>query len=1081
MRVLSGWVLGVVVGLFAVLVLLDSPSFAGSFLFDATKHEMGGNADWIVDADQFDLNMPAFPCTGTSNESRPARFPTPAAAGITGATPETYWTGAISAWAVGLVKAGHNVETLPPGASITYGEGGNPQDLSHYDVFIVPEPQNPFTAAEKAAILAFVNDGGGLFMVADHETSDRDCDGWDAPHVFNDLTGATSTTSGGVFGMWFRVDGSDAHPSDDWFDEAVDNNVEVDPVDPIIEGPFGSGAGGLGLFGSTSMDLDTTSNATVRARIWRVGQVHDAQRVTFATASYGLGRVAAIGDSSPADDGTGDPSDSLHPGWDKASGGVANREIHLNACHWLLNPVPDTTPPAITSGPAASAVDCSAAVTWNTDEAATSLVEYGPTAGYGSSESGTGFVQNHSVTILGLAPTSLYHYRVSSLDAAGNGPTQSSDATFTTSAPSAPMITISPTVVAGSTNAAIAWTTDEPSTSVVEYGMSTDYGSSASTPGLARDHFVSVSGLTPSTLYHYRVLSTDGCANGPAASGDGTFTTGAPSIDVSGWTLRQFNSSLSFVLPTGASIPSGGYLVVGRDATRAEFLSTFPSMPASTQYIDSNSQGGCANGCFPQINGSENFLLSNATNTTVDGTTISMSTGSAYQRVTPGSPSGNTSSWNIVPMASANPGQGAGTGSGAGVRINEMSDASNFTREFVELYYDGADPSPDATPPAAVVDLTAIPVSESSVRLQWTAVGDDGQAGTAALYDVRMSASRILTEADFAAASPLTGEPTPQPAGSYEQFLVNGLSANTPYYFAMEVSDESSNRSGRSNSDGAVTSISGGGPPPANHLVISQVQTSGDGSNPSDDEFVEIYNPTGASVPLSGLSIQYKSATGSTYTPFALPSLSIPSHGWFLVARSAYNGSPAADAVNGSIQMAAAGGNIFLVNGTGALSSSPCSASPSIIDKLGYGTGNCAETAAPSVPGANNSLLRKPGGAAGSGVDTNNNVSDFQPQTPATPHNRFETPASPPTVLGNVGPTLFLTGRPTGTELDWANAAGSSGYRVYRGTAGGFMGSMPAPWSTPTSSILTDSQSPVPAGVFFYLVRATDGVAESQE
>jgi hypothetical protein len=107
------------------------------------------------------------------------------------------------------------------------------------------------------------------------------------------------------------------------------------------------------------------------------------------------------------------------------------------------------------------------------------------------------------------------------------------------------------------------------------------------------------------------------------------------------------------------------------------------------------------------------------------------------------------------------------------------------------------------------------------------------------------------------------------------------------------------------------------------------VQTNGDGATPADDEFIELYNPTSSSVFLSGLSLQYKSATGSTYIPFALPAQSIASHGWFLLARSAYNGTPAADATNGSFQLAAAGGNVFLVSGTAALPSSSCSSSAS--------------------------------------------------------------------------------------------------------------------------------------------------------
>ena len=72
------------------------------FLFDASHAEMAGNADWVLDVD-----------AGLT-----PRYPTPAASGITSTTAETYWTGAVSAWGVALVKLGHAVETLPTGTAI---------------------------------------------------------------------------------------------------------------------------------------------------------------------------------------------------------------------------------------------------------------------------------------------------------------------------------------------------------------------------------------------------------------------------------------------------------------------------------------------------------------------------------------------------------------------------------------------------------------------------------------------------------------------------------------------------------------------------------------------------------------------------------------------------------------------------------------------------------------------------------------------------------------------------------------------------------------------------------------------------
>lgn len=1074
---MRGW--GARFGVLVVgLALAAGPALASDILVDALKRPMAGNADWVVDADTWDLVMPAYPCTGNTSESNPGAIPTPPEAGITAATLETYWTGGISAWAVDLVKAGHHIESLPATGRISYGDGTNPQDLSNYDLYIVVEPQQPFTPGEKAAILAFVAAGGGLFMVGDHETSDRDCDDWDSPHVWNDLTGATSASSAGVFGIWFRVDGSETRPSADWFDDAVDANVETDPLDPIIAGPFGSGAGGLGLFGSTTLELNPADNATVKAHVWRTGAPHGLTAVTFATASYGAGRVAVIGDSSPADDDTGDPSDSLHPGWEKASGGVANREIHLNACHWLLNQAPDTTPPVIAAGPAADPKDCTASIAWTTDEPATSRVEYGPNASYGSEVASASLTRNHALAIAGLTPSSEVHYRVSSTDAAGNGPTASDDATFTTTTPAPPAILSGPAAASiTSTGALITWTTDEPSSSVVDYGADATYGSTASGASGVALHSVAISGLSPQAEYHFRASSIDGCGNGPAQSGDSTFTTAAPSIDVGGFTLRQFNSSQSYVIPAGTLIPEGGYLVVGRSATRAEFLATYPAMPAATVYLDSNADGSCSSaGCFPQINGGESFELRNAADVQVDGVTVTMSsTHSSYRRNNPGDPAGSAGSWTVAGEAGATPGSGAGVRSGSGVRINEMSDAPDFPKEFVELFYDAGSSGPDSTAPAAVTDLVATPLSPTTIRLSWTAAGDDGATGTASSYDVRMLSRRILNEADFAAATPLTGEPAPASAGAPQQFLASGLAADTACYFALKVADEVPNVSGLSNHASGVTSPAGAGSS-VPHLVISQLRIAG-----SSDDVIEIYNPTASPISLASHSIQYLAANGNFGFRVNLPAAdSVPPQGWYLVAGNGYAGLPARDASLGTSNLSATAGHALLVSK--ATNVTGC-ADTAIVDKLGYGaTATCPEGGAgnhAASPGASLSISRLPGGESGAGQDTDVNASDFA--APASPvfHNQLSTPASPGGGLGNVKNTLYLSKVPGGARLDWANAAGATQYRVYRGTTPDFMASAPVPWATPGTNTQTDAELPSP--VHFYVIRASDGSSESAD
>jgi len=75
------------------------------------------------------------------------------------------------------------------------------------------------------------------------------------------------------------------------------------------------------------------------------------------------------------------------------------------------------------------------------------------------------------------------------------------------------------------TGATITWTTDEPATSQVEYGLTTGYG--AITPPvekLSYNHSVALSGLAADTTYHYRVRSKDTYGN-EAISEDYIFAT----------------------------------------------------------------------------------------------------------------------------------------------------------------------------------------------------------------------------------------------------------------------------------------------------------------------------------------------------------------------------------------------------------------------------------------------------------------------------------------------------------------------------------------------------------------------------
>lgn len=274
------------------------------FLFDATKAETAGNADWVIDEDN----------------GIPQKTPTPAQSGITSTTAETYWTGAISSWGIALVKAGNTVETLPAGTGITYGNTSNPQDLSNYDVFVVDEPNIVFTATEKTVILNFVNNGGGLFMISDHTMSDRNNDGWDSPAIWNDLMNNNGITTN-PFG--FSIDLTN-------ISELTSNVLSGNSTNPILHGSQGN-VSQLEFNNGATITVDPAANATVQGLIWQTGYTQSTTHIMSASSTYGNGRVYAVCDSSPMDDGTGYTGNTLHVSWPLYS----HKALFMNASLWL--------------------------------------------------------------------------------------------------------------------------------------------------------------------------------------------------------------------------------------------------------------------------------------------------------------------------------------------------------------------------------------------------------------------------------------------------------------------------------------------------------------------------------------------------------------------------------------------------------------------------------------------------------------------------------------------------------------------------------------------------------------------------
>ncbi|MFF7356479.1 hydrolase [Streptomyces filipinensis] len=267
-------------------------------LFDNAHAETAGNADWIISTSQPDP---------LGQDSSPSA--------------ETDWTGALSSWGVALQKTGdYSLKTLPSGSSLSYG-GSSSTDLSNFDTLVLPEPNTLFTSAEKTAIMNFVKNGGGLFMISDHTGADRNNDGEDAVEILNDLMTNNSVDSTDPFG--FSIDSLDVKSG---YPAAIG-----DSTDPVLHGSFGTVTKSLIADGTTAT-LKPADNSSVKGLVYRSGYSGNTGAF-FLTSTFGSGRVAFWGDSSPIDDGTGQSGNTLYDGWNDS--GATNAALALNATAWL--------------------------------------------------------------------------------------------------------------------------------------------------------------------------------------------------------------------------------------------------------------------------------------------------------------------------------------------------------------------------------------------------------------------------------------------------------------------------------------------------------------------------------------------------------------------------------------------------------------------------------------------------------------------------------------------------------------------------------------------------------------------------
>lgn len=181
----------------------------------------------------------------------------------------------------------------------------------------------------------------------------------------------------------------------------------------------------------------------------------------------------------------------------------------------------DTVAPAL-SNIVTTSTQTGATIKWTTNEISNSVVYIStstPVSTTTAAVTNTSLVKNHTLTVSGLASSTIYYAVVTSKDAAGNVGT-SGVVSFTTLAPAPD--TTAPTIsgviaTVASTTINGWWTTNEPATTRIYYSTTTPINvltsSFVENNTLVTSHALTVPNLATSTLYYLIFESKDAAGN----------------------------------------------------------------------------------------------------------------------------------------------------------------------------------------------------------------------------------------------------------------------------------------------------------------------------------------------------------------------------------------------------------------------------------------------------------------------------------------------------------------------------------------------------------------------------------------
>lgn len=280
----------------------------------------------------------------------------------------------------------------------------------------------------------------------------------------------------------------------------------------------------------------TTTGATLNAQVNPNGNATNVQFVYGTDTAYGsITSIQAVGNGStfvPASAAlTGlTPNTTYHYRALATNDGATTMGADQIFATLALPPTATTNVP---TGVTSSAATLNASVNPN-GTAASVRFEYGPTTAYGTSTStqaiGSGSSASAVTAVLsGLGANTTYHFRVVATNSGGT--TNGADQAFSTlSLPPAVFDSgVSALSTSGVSLCAVVLPNGGATSAYFEYGTSNSYGAQSPSQSLgagqvALDARAVLSGLPPSTTYHYRVVAAN--PGGTTSSADATFTTG---------------------------------------------------------------------------------------------------------------------------------------------------------------------------------------------------------------------------------------------------------------------------------------------------------------------------------------------------------------------------------------------------------------------------------------------------------------------------------------------------------------------------------------------------------------------------